>query len=151
MKDLEKTVIEINGIKMEVDLRYAKKIENYKVGDNIKVLTRDYDSSPYRSHPGVIIGFDDFEKLPTIIVCYCETGYRAEVKFAYLNTESKNIEICHMNEHEKILDKGKVTDHLDDLIRSKQNEVDEMVRKRNFFQEKYNEYFVPEIQPEVPF
>ena len=33
-------VIEINGIKVEVDLRTAKQINQYKVGDNVKLLIK---------------------------------------------------------------------------------------------------------------
>ncbi len=31
-----KRIIEVAGVKMEIDLRTAKKIENFKVGDNVK-------------------------------------------------------------------------------------------------------------------
>ena len=33
----EKRIIDINGMKMEVDLRTAKRIDTFKVGDNVKV------------------------------------------------------------------------------------------------------------------
>lgn len=32
-----KKIIEVNGIKMEIDLREAKIINNYKVGDSVKL------------------------------------------------------------------------------------------------------------------
>ena len=32
-----KTQIEINGVKLEVDLRNATRIDEFKVGDNVKV------------------------------------------------------------------------------------------------------------------
>ena len=56
----QKRIIEVNGVKMEIDLRNAKVVENYKVGDYVKVLIKEYNS--YKSYIGNIIGFDNFEK-----------------------------------------------------------------------------------------
>lgn len=86
-----KTIIEINGIKMEVDLRQAKVIENYKIGDNVRLLVKEYDG--YKVFPAVIVSFDAFTKLPTIVVAYLEMGYQtADLKFAYINSESAKTE-----------------------------------------------------------
>lgn len=137
----DKQIIEINGVKLEIDMRYAKKIEDYRIGDNVKVLIKKYGDN-YESHPGVLIGFDQFEKLPTIIICYCEISYSgAEIKFCYFNSKSSDIEICHMGEHEKTIDKYRVQDMLDMAIIKKQDELDEMKRKKNYFFENYNAYF----------
>jgi hypothetical protein len=85
-------VIEINGIKMEIDLRTAKRIDNLKVGDRVKVLIKEYTS--YKVHPGTIIGFEPFEKLPTIIIAYMETTYSsASVKFLYYNAKTEDTEV----------------------------------------------------------
>jgi hypothetical protein len=134
----EKQIVEINGIKMEIDMRHAKVIENYKVGDNVKVLIKNY--SGYESFPGVIIGFDDFHKLPTINVCYIQVSYSsAEVKFVSLNSETKDIEIVHMAPHEKVLDKSRALDYLNNCIKEAEAKTDDLKRKRNYFLEKYNE------------
>ena len=37
MENENKRIIEVNGVKMEIDLRQAKVIDNYKVGDYVKV------------------------------------------------------------------------------------------------------------------
>ncbi|MHC4294732.1 MAG: hypothetical protein ACYSTL_04025, partial [Planctomycetota bacterium] len=50
-------VVEINGVKLEVDLRHAKVIDQFRVGDRVKVLKKKYEKV-YESHPGAIIGFD---------------------------------------------------------------------------------------------
>lgn len=110
----EKTIIEINGIKLEVDLRNAKRVDEFKVGDNVKVLIKKY-SDTFVSHPGVIIGFDAFEKRPTIIICYLDVDYsNSAVRFCYFNQDSKDLEICHMGDHEKTLDRNKATDYLEE-------------------------------------
>ena len=41
----EKRIIDINGMKMEVDLRTAKRIDTFKVGDNVKVLATEYNGT----------------------------------------------------------------------------------------------------------
>jgi hypothetical protein len=137
----ELTIIEINGIKMEVDLRSAKKIENYKVGDNIKVLVKKY-SETYESYYGVIVGFDEFEKLPTINVCYVESSYNsAEIKMLSINSKTEGHEICHIPEHENIFNETRVVDMLDNKIAKAQDEVDTLTRKKYYFLNFYNKTF----------
>lgn len=89
-----KKIIEINGVKLEIDLREAVAIENYKVGTNVKVLIKQYNSD-YKSFPGVIVGFDNFQALPTIIIAYLDNTYsNADLKFVYLNAKNTEVEIC---------------------------------------------------------
>ena len=67
---------------MEIDLRQAKVINNFKVGDTIKVLIKQY--SEYKSNVGMIVGFDEFQKLPTIVIAYLDIDYSAaSIKFVY--------------------------------------------------------------------
>ena len=136
----EKRIIEVNGIKMEVDLRHAKVIENYKIGDNVKILIKNY--SGYDSYPGVIVAFDEFKNLPTITICYVEINYsKAEVKFASLNSKTEGIEIIHMSEHEVMIDKKQALDYLDNVIFKSQQDLLELQRKRQYFIDKFNQHF----------
>ena len=64
--------IEVNGIKMEVDMRYARRIDCFKVGDTVKVL--DKRSGKNEMKPGVITDFANFKELPTIIVAVYKAG-----------------------------------------------------------------------------
>ena len=41
----EKRIIEIDGMKVEVDLRHAKRVDTFKVGDNVKILDKSYEDS----------------------------------------------------------------------------------------------------------
>lgn len=137
---METTIIEINGIKMEVDLRSAKKIETYKIGDNVKVLVKEY--STYASYPGVIIGFDGFAQLPTITVCYLKTGYNAEVKFVYVNSETKDIEIVHMTDADK-MELNLAPEQLDREILKKEAEIADLKAKKAYFLENFNRHLAP--------
>jgi UDP-galactopyranose mutase len=136
----EKQVVEVNGIKMEVDMRYAKVIENYKIGDAVKVLIKKYND--YTSYPGVIVGFDNFEKLPTIIICYVDVDYNAaEVKFAYFNEKSEDIEIAPYHNPDFKSDKHDVVDKLNRDIEKKEAELDDIKAKKVYFMRHFDKYF----------
>lgn len=133
-------IVEINGVKIEVDLRTCKVIENYKVGDRVKVLIKDY--SGYNSYAGVIIGFDDFQKLPTMIIAYLKQSYSsAEINWVYLNAETKDIEICPANALDKFLDKSHALNLFDKEIAKKELELIEIKNKREYFQKEFASYF----------
>lgn len=68
----DKRIIEINGIKLEVDMRSARRIDEFKVGDSVKVLDSRDDKNVMRS--GVITDFANFKELPTIMVAVYKEG-----------------------------------------------------------------------------
>lgn len=144
MADVDFQPIEINGVKLEVDMRTARKIENYKVGDRVKVLVKEYSS--YKPFPGVIVAFDMFEKAPTITVAYLDVGYNgAELKFAYINggvgSEDKDQpELAPYNDDIHV-DKADVIDKLDREINKKQLEIEDLERKKVYFLKNFNKYF----------
>jgi hypothetical protein len=131
-----KKIIEINGIKMEVDLREAKTVDTYKVGDTVKILIPEYGDK-YKSAAGVIIGFDDFQSLPTIVVAYLDADYRgAEVKFAYVNSNSK-YELAPACAGDIPFAREQVEELLNKNIEAKQSELD----KAKWHRRQFNEWF----------
>lgn len=137
---MEKTLIEVKGVKLEVDLSSARVIDNYKMGENVKVLVKEYDS--YVSYPGVIIGFDNFQVRPTIVIAYLKLGYNeASVKFAYLNTESKDLEICPMIAEDMPFEKVRVLELFDRQIISEEEKVKELKRQKEYFLAQFGKYF----------
>ena len=141
-------IVEIDGIKLEIDLRTAKKIEHYRVGDNVRVLIKGYSDS-YKVHAGVIVGFDGFEKLPTICIAYLEVGYNtAEVKFAYINAgqESKDtkIEIAPAFDLQELhFQKSDVKSIMQGMIDKKQEEIQDLELKKAYFEKYFSKYFEP--------
>lgn len=133
--------VEINGVKLEVDLRTARKVESYKVGDQVKVLVKEY--SKYTPYPGVIVGFDDFEKLPTITVAYLKVDYSgAKVEFVYLNSENDEDKAEIAPYHDDILvDKQRVLDLIDRDIEKKFQEMGDLQAKRAYFERNFGRYF----------
>jgi len=140
----EKTIIEINGIKLEVDLRNAKKIENYKVGDHVKVLVKVYDD--FKSYLGTIIGFDQFEKTPTIVIAYLKTTYgSATIEFVYYNNKKKDVELCPLNDWDVPVSKQQVLERFDAEAEKKKNELIEIEQKKNIFLKLFGKYFENEF------
>lgn len=139
MEDM-KRIVEINGIKIEVDLRTAKRVDEFKVGDAVKVLKKEY--SEYKSFPGVIVGFDEFKALPTIIIAYLNNSYSdAKIEFAYLNENSKDIEVCPANTKEIPFNEERVLEMLDAKIQAAKQTVLELERKKEFFKSEFGMYF----------
>lgn len=135
-----KRVIEINGIKMEIDLRQAKRIDNFRVGDQVKVLVKEYDT--YKSHAGAIVGFDEFQERPTIIVAYIKVDYStAEIKYAYINAASNDIEIVKANEEDIPFKKASVIDMMQREINKKETELADSQHKLAHFNKWFGKYF----------
>jgi hypothetical protein len=134
-------IVEINGVKVQVDLRHAKVIEEYKVGDHVKVLVSDY-SDNYKSYIGTIIAFDDFQKTPTMVIAYLKTEYSsAEIKFLYYNDKTKDAEITALNDWDMPLTKSEVLDLFHKEQEKKRQEVKELEQKERVFSQLFGKYF----------
>lgn len=125
--------IEINGIKMMVDLRHAKVVNQFRVGDAVKLLIKKDKEQEVKS--GVIAGFEQFESLPTIVVAYINNDYYgASLKFAYINKDTASkynlipteLDLLHH-------DKSYVTQKMQDEITKKEIELADAKRKYEFF------------------
>ena len=141
----EKTVIEINGVKMEIDLRHATRIDTLSVGDRVKVLVKKY--SDYAVYAGTVIGFEPFKELPTVIVAYLQTEYNSVgIKFIYFNAQTKETEIIKAIDDDQLdIDKAGVTQQFEREIQKKQDELADVIAKRDYFLANFKAYW-PEHQ-----
>ena len=137
MSEEGKRIIEINGIKMEVDLREAKRIDTFRVGDTVKVLMKKYGGG-YNVYPGVIVSFVEFAKLPTIEVLYLEYS---KVSFAAINSETEEIEIAPASEIDTSLSKAAIEDTLSQAVNSAQKSLDEAKARIRLFREYFGKHF----------
>lgn len=139
-------IIEINGIKMEVDLRQARVIENYKVGDNIRILKKEY-SDKYKVYQGVIIGFDEFQKLPAVEIAYLEISYSdVKIHFIAFNEQTDEIEIAPAgNVNDLRFKKSDVISSMNAEIEKLKEQIKDIERKRLYFEENFSKYFKEEI------
>lgn len=144
-----KTIIEVNGIKMEVDLRTARRVDELRVGDRVKVLVKGYND--YKVHAGTIIGFEPFQNLPTIIVAYVDRDYSSVgVKFVYFNSQTKETEIVKAIDDDQLdIDKCGVLQAFDRDIQKKKDEVADIEAKKAFFLANFKAYW-PELAQVEP-
>ena len=133
----EEKVITINGVKMAVDERTAtiKKIDTFRVGDPVKLLYKGY--STYEVKFGVIIGFDQFIKRPTITVAYIDS---TELKYCYIH-EGVEHEIHGVESHDLVMEKTWILDRMQARIKEKENSLAEEKQKFTNFNNMFGKYF----------
>ncbi len=135
----DKKIIEVGGIKLEVDMRYAKVIEHYQIGQKVKVLIKKY-SDTYESHPGIIVGFDNFKTLPTIVIAHTKQEYNgADIEILYLNSASKDVEICPMIDDDLKLNHDATVNAFDRGIAKKRQELEDLEMKKAYFIERFGQ------------
>jgi hypothetical protein len=141
-----KRIIEINGIKLEVDLSTARRIDEFKVGDNVKVLRKQYSDS-YKVEPGVITEFVNFKERPTIVIAvFKDGGYNSEpsIEFIYLTQDTTGVEIAACCEHELKLNRETVAGQFQRQIEKKHKEADELQAKFDYFMEHFGHFIKEE-------
>lgn len=137
---MTKHIVEIQGVKMEVDTRHAKVLhENLKVGSTVKILKKEY--SDKRVYPGIIIGFDNFKDLPTINVMYIEPSYpSSKLKFVAINEDTKDTQMVpDMDDTvlSEVFSQESIMKQFDSEIEKKRQEIEEIEAKKAWF----NKYF----------
>jgi len=139
----ERTIIEINGVKLDVDLRQARRVETLAVGSKVKLLVKTSYGSEPKVHSGVVVGFEAFQSMPTIIVCYLEIEWNeTKLHFAYVNTKSaEKYEMVASVDEELPVQKADVLSRMDREIEKKREEIADIERKRDYFLRHFNRYF----------
>lgn len=137
------TIIEINGIKIEADLRTAKRIDTLQIGSRVKCLTKTAYESEYKVHPGVVVGFEPFQSRPTIVVAYLDVDYLgATLKFRSLNADTKDFEIVAAIDNDQLeVNKADVISKLDREIEKKRLELEDIEQRKAFFLRMFGAYF----------
>lgn len=139
----QKRIIEIDGVKLEIDMRTAKRVDNFRVGSRVKVLVPDrYNSDKKAVEAGVIVGFEEFKSLPTIVVAYVQVSYNeASIKMLYINEENNNVEMILADNSYLPFKKAEVVQLLDREILKKQDELDDLQRRKDYFLTQFGSYF----------
>ena len=134
-------VVEINGIKLDVDVENAKVINEYKVGMNVKVLVKEY--SGHVAYPGVITEFVNFKELPTIVIAIFKESYLGvDIEFVYYNTANADkYEIAPSCEHELKINKERAVDKFNNFIEKKKAEMEDAIAKRDYFIKYFDKHF----------
>ncbi len=132
-------IIEINGMKFEVDARTAtlRQLSTLKIGAKVKVLK---DNTVYC---GVIIGFEPFEKDPVVVVCYMDGGYYSspDLKFLYYKKDSKEQIIVSTEDDDGSIERDSIVGKLNSSIATKQREIIDLEDKKNYFLKNFKVYW----------
>lgn len=146
----EKTILEVNGMKMEVDMRHARRIDEMRIGDRVKILMKTGYSEEFSVHPGIIVGFEPFQKLPTIVVAYVEQDWqKAQVKFLHYNSQCK-AEIVHASDDDFHVDQDVILQRFDRDIAAKQREIDTIEEQKRYFQTNFRAFWERVATEPVP-
>ena len=132
--DENKRIIEVNGVKLEVDLRTAKRIDEFRVGDTVKVLDNRNDRNEVRT--GVITDFANFKELPTIMVAVYKAGdYWSDptIEFIHYNANTEGIEIVGVSAEEIMVSKETIVNKFDDEIAKQRDKLNDLIIKRDTF------------------
>lgn len=137
-------IIEVGGVKMEVDMRRAVKVEYYKVGTNVRILKKasSYGDAEYKTYGGVIVGFDQFKKQPSILMAYLKSSYGdAEIEFLTFNKQTKDVEICIADDNFIPFQKATVLRLLSNKITEAEQSLLEAKAKKEYFIKNFDKYF----------
>lgn len=141
----EKRIVEINGVKLEVDLREAKNVESYRVGDPIRVLKKKWDKN-WSVYSGVILGFDAFQNSPTILVGMIDDA--GKMTYLSLNQHTEDFEIAPMNVVTGMLEKDQILDGMDRVIEKAEQELVTAKAQREIFLKYFHRYFADYVKEE---
>ena len=137
----ELTTIEVGGVKMEVDPRCARRVDTIKVGTRVKLFIKPvYGESTV--HPGVVIGFEPFKELPTIIIAYAvSTRSTADIKFVYYNTKTKDVDMVVSVDDDLGFDRKEMLSVFDRDISKKEAELQDIRDKKAYFDKHFKQHF----------
>lgn len=137
----ETVQIEVNGVKMEVDTRHARRIDTIKIGTKVKVrLKENYE--PERVYPGVVVGFEPFPSRPTIIIAYIKHTYtQTGLAFLYYNEDTKDAEVIVSHDQDFSVDRDAVLDWFERQEQKHLNELAELKAKKEFFERNFAVYW----------
>lgn len=136
----KKRIVEIDGVKIEVDMRTAKRIDTFAVGDNVKVLCKDY-SNEYKVKPGIITDFANFKEKPTIVVAVFNEGRwdtSPSIEFIHIyDGMGDKYEIVFADDEELRLTKDGVVEKFEREIQKKRNEAQDLQNQLDYFKKNF--------------
>ena len=132
----DKRIVEIDGVKIEVDLRTAKRIDTFRVGDNVKVLCKKYNGE-FEVKPGIITDFANFKEKPTIVVAvFNEVGWSSTPSIEFIHIYEgmdDKYEIVYTSDEDLRLTKDGVIEKFEREIQKKRNEAQDLENQLNYF------------------
>ena len=144
--------IELKGQSFEV-MTQAVVRNTIKVGDRLRILKKSAYSDAVVCD-GIVIGFEPFKTLPSIVIAYIEDMYTTtDVKFLIWNDSTKDVEIAVATDglFEKNL--SHYASKIEAKIEKLYHEARELRQKLDYMKSKFgvtSAEILPEVQPEEP-
>lgn len=136
-------IVEINGVKMEVDMRHAKVVhDNIRVGSPVKLMVKSSYSQP-EVYTGVVIGFLPFEEMPTIQVAYIKSDYgTADLHFANVNEKSaESFSLVPCYDDELPVNREDMISKFDRQVQKAEAEIRAIQDKKAYFLKHFDQFF----------
>jgi len=130
----------------------AIRAEVLKIGDPVRVLHKGSFGSGHDVDTGVIVAFEPFKELPTVVVAYVESKYgSAEMKMLAFNDKTENVEIIAAPPSALLsVERKRVLDTFDNEERKELAELDEIRAKRAYFDQHFGCLFADVAQVPGP-
>jgi hypothetical protein len=144
----------VGAVTVAASREAAIRAEVLKVGDPVRVLVKASYGDP-KVHTGVIVGFEPFKELPTVIVAYIENEWnKSELKILAYSDKTKDIELIAAPPNVNIdIERSRVLDYFNTEERKKLAEIDELKAKRAYFDRYFGKFFSelppPAAEPEM--
>ena len=140
----QKQVVEVKGVKVEVDLSTAQRIDTFAIGTRVKVLRTEYSQA--KVLPGVVVGFEPFNDLPTIIVAVFKSSYSdVDIEMIYYNSGSEGVELIAASDvqdfDDLILSRDECLAVFTKQIAKLQAEINGLENKRRYIASKFGLLF----------
>jgi hypothetical protein len=151
MDSPERMIVEVNGMKLDVDMRTARRIDTLQIGSRVKVLTKSPYESSVKIRPGVVAAFEPFPSKPSIVVAVLDISYsEAKLEFLTYNADSKDVEvIASIDDDMLTINRADVHSRIEREIATKQREIEDLERRRDWFDVNFAAYFVNSTSAEV--
>jgi len=135
MSDENKRIVEINGVKLEVDLRTAKVIDHFKVGDPVRVYHPKRDHYSASIKVGVIVGFCEFSKTPAIEVMELNDEYSGiEFRTIVIGQDiNEELQIAAYDKYEGLISRSNVVEKFDRKIQEEELKLADLKLKKEYF------------------
>ena len=142
--------IEINGITYSFD-ESVFTAEEIKVGDNVQILKKGYDS--WNVFPGVIVQILPFDGKPAVEVVYVDSSYSdISVKTLIITEDTQDSVKMLTKAHPIIrLTKERAVDLLQKKIIEAENALEKAQENLAYFEKYFADYFYPDGEVEKPF
>jgi hypothetical protein len=135
MSEENKRIVEIDGVKLEVDLRSAKVIDHYKIGDPVRVLHAENQYSRNSIKAGVIVGFCEFEKNPAIEILELDENYNG-LGFnlvTLVSGQEKSLQIAPYDRYSGLVSQADIVTRFNRKIQEKELELADLKLKKDYF------------------